>query len=243
MLTATDPDAGAIFAAMTTPPTTARRALISAAVRSLKSAGVWSLLDVLQVYAAADAQAAGINWRQPGTYNATLVNSPTFTADRGVAGDGATSYVSSGFNPSAASSPAYVRDSASFGLWRRTAGAGGGYGGASSGNNLLLLTNSAARVNSLNGVAASLGGALGLLVANRPNSANAVVYVNGAQTATATDASSAIPTAALAAGVWGATNFSSAQFAALFAGASLSAAQQAALYTALQTYMQAVGAA
>ena len=72
----------AIAAAFTTPPTTARKDLIDAAVVALKAAGVWAKLDALYAFAAADSQAAMINWKHPGTYNATEVNAPTFTADQ-----------------------------------------------------------------------------------------------------------------------------------------------------------------
>ena len=66
----------AIAAAFTTPPTTARKNLIDAAVVALKSAGVWTKLDALYLFAAADSQAAIINWKAPGTYNCDARSMP-----------------------------------------------------------------------------------------------------------------------------------------------------------------------
>src|SRR5262252_6152224 len=67
----------AIFAAFSTPPDTTRKGVIDTCVRALKSAGVWTKLDVLYLFAAADSQAARVNWKNPGTYDGTATNSPT----------------------------------------------------------------------------------------------------------------------------------------------------------------------
>lgn len=106
-----DADAQAIFGAFTTPPDDTRKGLINAYVLALKAGGVWNSLDGLYVFAAADSQAALINWRNPGTHDATLVNAPTFTQDRGFTGNGTNSYVNSNFNPSTAGG-LYVQNSA-----------------------------------------------------------------------------------------------------------------------------------
>ena len=125
-----DAAATALFARFTTPPTSARKAVINTLIVALKDAGVWSKLDALYLFAAADSQAARQNWVQD-LYNATAVSSPTFTADRGYNGDGSASYVDSGFNPTTAVTPKFVQNSAYFGLWSRTtttfAGSSAGY--------------------------------------------------------------------------------------------------------------------
>lgn len=92
-----DAAAAAIFDAMTTPPSDARKALINTAVVALKNGGLWSKLSSLQVYAAADNQAARVDWANPARV-AVAVNSPTFTANRGFTGDGATSYIDTQFS-------------------------------------------------------------------------------------------------------------------------------------------------
>src|SRR3990167_508614 len=75
-----------IFDSFTTPPSTQRKTDIDTLVRALKADGIWSLLDVLYVTAAADNQAAGINWKSPGTFTAIVLGTPAFVADRGYTG-------------------------------------------------------------------------------------------------------------------------------------------------------------
>ena len=55
---------------------------------------------MLKVQAAHSSQAALLNWVST-SYPSSTVNSPTFTTDRGYAGDGVSSYVASGYVPSA----------------------------------------------------------------------------------------------------------------------------------------------
>lgn len=67
---------------------------------------------------AADAQAnALLNWVSS-SYNSTAHNSPTFTADRGFTGDGATTYLNTGYV--ASSGPKSGRNDHSFGRWLRS---------------------------------------------------------------------------------------------------------------------------
>ncbi|MDO8408895.1 MAG: hypothetical protein Q7S93_02370 [Phenylobacterium sp.] len=92
----------AVAAAMAISPDGRRAALMDNLVSALKAAGVWARLDALFVMAAADAQAAGLNWAAPGGASLTPVNSPDFAPDLGYQGDGATSYLETGFVQSSA---------------------------------------------------------------------------------------------------------------------------------------------
>lgn len=85
------PEALALFARMTTQPTDARKTVINTFITSLKTAGVWDKLDAMYVFAAANQQAALLNWIAD-TNNATAENSPAFTADEGIQGNGTNSY-------------------------------------------------------------------------------------------------------------------------------------------------------
>jgi hypothetical protein len=90
--------------------------------------GVWTKLDALYVFATDTSAHALLNWvsstvATPATINATM----TFTA----AGGGSCGYVSSsggsistGFNPTTATSPNFVLHSASIGVWDNAAGSG-----------------------------------------------------------------------------------------------------------------------
>ena len=103
---------------MTTPPTEARKKLIDRTIKELKSFGIWYQLDVLYFFAAETQQAALLNWIK-NAHNATAVNSPTFTVDRGFTGDGATSYINSNFTP-LSQGVRYLGASAMIAIYSRT---------------------------------------------------------------------------------------------------------------------------
>jgi hypothetical protein len=68
-------------------------------VISLKSAGIWTKLDVLWVYASNNSNMGTLNFKNPSAHQATLVNSPLFTASQGFKGNASTSYINCNFNP------------------------------------------------------------------------------------------------------------------------------------------------
>ncbi len=245
-------EAASLVARFTTPATNARKALIDTCIGALKTAGVWSKLDALYLFAAADAQAARQNWIQD-LYNATAVSSPTFTADRGYAGDGAASYVDSNFNPSTASGPKFVRDSAYFGIWSRTvASTGGSVAGYFNGtngvtraprdgsNNTSGRANQAASDISVSGAYTDGSGLFGVA---RSGASAVRVSRNGADQLTGTTASTAVANGTLRFGNFGTSSYNTLQFASGLIGSNLTVTEESAAYTALLTYLTAVGAA
>ena len=68
----------ALFARMTTQPTTKQKLLINETIKALKNGNIWDLLDVLVLLHSHNVQAAYLNWKQA-AYNAIPVNSPVFT--------------------------------------------------------------------------------------------------------------------------------------------------------------------
>lgn len=108
-------EATALFARMSVAPDATRKGHIDTLIVALKAAGVWDKMDVLYIHAAHDAQAARLNWKST-SFNSTAVNSPTFTTDRGYAGDGATSYLDSGYNPTTAGG-VFAQNSGHMGVW------------------------------------------------------------------------------------------------------------------------------
>ena len=80
-----DTEAELLFARMTTPPTYGRKRIINDAILALKDAGIWDKLDSFYMFAAADSQAAYLDWKR-GTKEGTLVGSASFTADVGISG-------------------------------------------------------------------------------------------------------------------------------------------------------------
>jgi len=91
----------AALAAMTTQ-TNARALLIDNVIRALKGYGLWTQLDAFYMFAAVDSASSLINWKNPGTFNTSIVGSPTFTADRGFTGNATNAALSSNFVPSTA---------------------------------------------------------------------------------------------------------------------------------------------
>lgn len=77
-------EAVTLFAAMSGQPTSARKTVINTLIKSLKTASIWTDLDLLYVHAAHDVQAAKLNWVSPATFvPVTVAGGPTFVADRG----------------------------------------------------------------------------------------------------------------------------------------------------------------
>lgn len=252
-----DPATTALVARMSGAPDAARAALIDAAVRAIKASGVWAKLDLLYLLAAHDGQAARLNWVASG-HDLAAVGSPVFTVDRGYAGDGFTSYLSTGWNP-ASDAACFAAASASMGVWLN-AGTNSGVNGAvamgvSDGTNASILVprgasnhvrgrlNAAASVES-GGAAASR---LGLSVLSRTDAGTLSFYRGAGLDGVAASAVSTIVSGAV---FLGGSNVSGSlmngvdnRIAAAFAGAGLSAGEVAALHAALSGYLAAVGAA
>jgi len=89
-------------------------------VVSLKSAGIWSKLDVLWVYATNNSNMGTLNFKNPSAHQASLVNSPLFTANQGFKGNASTSYLNTNFNP-ATSGVQYTLNNASRFIYLKTA--------------------------------------------------------------------------------------------------------------------------
>lgn len=82
-----------------TLPGVSQRVTQNQLVLDLKSAGIWSLLDIFYVFATnGDSDFATLNWKSPSTFQCTKVNSPTFTPDSGFSGNAATQYLNTGFS-------------------------------------------------------------------------------------------------------------------------------------------------
>ena len=80
-----------------TAPSAAQQTLQNTLVEDLKTAGVWSKLDVFYVFATdGDSNYATLNWKAPSNFQLTKTNSPTFTANEGFAQSG-TAYLDTNF--------------------------------------------------------------------------------------------------------------------------------------------------
>lgn len=239
-------EANALFAAMTTPPTLVRKILINSTIVSLMASGAWALLDVIYGHAAADSQAGRLNWKNPALFTATTVNGPTFTADRGFTGDGATSYLTTGFNPATAGGN-YTLNTAYMGRWSLTNSATGsrdignanGFIGARSAvASMVSRANNSATQTIL--VFTDGSGWIDWL---RQDSAGYTVERDGVNVSSAVAISSSITSASIEVLRAGGATFSNNQIAFdVVGGGVISAPIRTSIRTSIQTYLQGVGA-
>lgn len=241
------PESIALFARMSTPPSSSRKSAINNLIKSLQVGGVWAKLDALYVFAAADSQAALLNWVST-NYNATAQNSPTFTADRGFSGNGSSSYISSNFNPSTASSPKFVQNSAHVAAYSRTSGviaaiADIGQEGSDNVRVAFRSTSDATnvRLNSASGASGTNSDGSGNFIANRASASSQALYRNSVSIGSSTDTSSSVVSSNVTFLRRNAA-YSTRQLASASIGSALSSDERAAYDAAIQNYMTAVGA-
>lgn len=237
----------ALTRAFAVPATETRKKLIDNTIRALMSASVWAKKDVLWVTAAHDSQAAGVNWKSPGSFTLTADNSPTFTANQGYTGNGTNARLLTGYVPSthgvgytlnSAHAACRVRTMPSVSEDKVVLG---------SGANLRIdprrLTNFAlARVNQNDNVL--LTGATstvpGHFFVNRSGAA-AIQFRRDTTSldtdATAAATSEAVPTTQVTLLSLDANSFSTAQISAAHLGASLTTGEMDAISGIFDTYM------
>lgn len=186
---------------------------------------------------------------------ATAVNSPTFTTDRGYVFNGSSSYLDTGFIPSAHAA-AMTGSNMRGAVYERTNVNANASMGVTQGTdqNLAVFARSTGPVaiGTLNSASASVtlssADSRGFTVASRTLAPVFEIFKNGVSLGTATPASSAttLPTISLFIGARnnaGTPNsFKAASVGFACAGASLSAVQEAAQYANVQAWATAVGA-
>ena len=253
------PEAEALFARMTTPPTDARKTVINTFITSLKTAGVWTKLDVLYVFAAADQQAALLNWKENNN-NATAENSPSFIADSGFKSDGSSSWVNTHYNP--------YTDSVNFSIVSAhisvyvvtNVGAGdkfdiGGEEYSSAYSNSFINSNDGAPrivgaicIDGYYDGYASVSSALGFSSIDRANGMQKY-YKNGTYITSSSTAVKPIPNVDFGVcalninflGTISQGNYSTRRISQAAIGGALSATEETAFSAAVETYMDAVG--
>ncbi|MCX5581486.1 hypothetical protein [Kaistia terrae] len=254
-----DPYAAALFARLPATPSALRRKLVNDLIVNLRDhAAFETKLDALYLLAmgmddpgyatANDAFAARRNWVQD-AFNLTAVGSPAFVTDRYYAGDGVGAYLATGFNPTTAPTPKFIRDSACIFTWERSALAAATTSslGASAGNRVSLVPRSTGDIfrSALN---AALAGTLtvvsnvGLSAADRPNSTDVLHIKDGVLVETVAAASEAVVSGDFDLMRRNGTVYRASSMAVAGFGASLGTAGHAALRSALNTYLNAVGA-
>jgi hypothetical protein len=256
ILTSPYTDAQALIARMNPAPSSSRQELITNLIESLQDAGVWDLLDIFYVFAAHAQQAALLNWIKA-EHNITAVNSPTFTTDRGFQGNGSTSYLNTNY-VAATNAINYALNDASIGIYSRTDSEllsredCGTLSADFSKETLIQIR------DSINGFYGTVNGislpilqpnptSLGFFSISRLSSIIIRGYKNGAQIGTDKPSlSDEIPQVNMFICALnyedGAIEFSNRQYSTFYMGGTLSDAQHLSFFTALETYLDAVGA-
>lgn len=238
-------------------PTIERKFIIDSAIRSLKVTGVWNISDLIYFYASHFQAGALLNWKE-NSFNATLVNSPTFVSDSGFYSDGATSYINSNYNPST-SSTNFTLNSGCVVVYSLSDVLSdnqkdiGSQNTSSSG--ATFLNSKRAADNQIYGALNTIfdyargviPSSLGLSCINRSNVNTTQFYKNGVAFGTkSTDVSTILPNFNLYILCYNfngtPTHFSTRMLSFAYCGGSLTVAQQLSLFNTVEAYMDAVGA-
>jgi len=235
----------AIVAGYASPPDATRQGYMQTFIAALITAGIWAKLDVLYVHAATEDQGSRVNWKAPGSYNASKTGTPTFTTDNGWAGSSG-NYLTSTFNASTAAGQ-FIRNNghllaatltdANDTVSNFIAGISG-YAGIqprTSGGVYTTLSQSTAQDTG------SANTGKGLYGWTRTTSATYDRYKNGALVDSPTRSSIALANAVLNVCTHNTTNVSSKVVSMVSIGGGLTAGQMADFNTAYAAYMTSIG--
>jgi hypothetical protein len=225
-------------------PGDARRGLIDGCVGALKAAGIWAKLDALYLLAAHHAQAAQRNWIQD-AFNIAPFGSPTFTTDRGYAGDGVGAYLDTGFNDLTGSA-LWTQDTMALGAYINAyAGGSNAFLGLTSGTSLRIGATAANITTRIHSATSFNPGFTnpnpGHIVVTRDTATSSRCLRNGASVSTSSAASAASGGANIV-GFRSVSSYNADQMACLHIGGFLAPAEVADLYSAILTYLTAIGA-
>ena len=216
-------------------------------VKDLVSAGLWTKLDHLKIYAGSNADFSLINWINPTTFLSTKVNSPTYGYAYGWAGNATTAHLETNFTPSGSLN--YKQNDACYFRYRKTESTVGqpqNYSGAyaASLNTYIGSFGNAGNYDvgiNAPAVTGTFGTTtIGLVLINRDNAANFKLWLNNVNLATIASASTGIPTVQFLTCKVSVTNASDAQYSMEGAGASLTNSEISILTNSFSTYLNAL---
>jgi hypothetical protein len=221
-----------------------RRSLINDLIVGAKSDGWFQKLDRTWIYSGENQPSALTDIIA--TALATNIGATTFTIDRGFTGNTTSMYIDSNFNPSTASSPKYIQDSACMFVWNNTSGIDAnalcGYITTSFVLKLYPEYTSGNCSWSINGSGGGFAfdGRTGLYLMSRTSSSFASIDVNGVQMQT--DAGGSFgPQNEDFTSLRGEATISARQCCAFGFGAGLTPTDRTNINARLRTYMTAVG--
>lgn len=240
-----DTDFDNLIAAASVALTDLRKGYVARFIGALYAGSLWSKIDAMWVLAAHDEQFGRLNWKSPGSFTLTAVNSPSFTTDRGFAGNASTSLLDTGWD-AATNGVQYTRDDGHISVYAIQSGNAALFGIQTSYNcsvvpNTGTLTRG--RVNASADVSSSTsGGSAPFMALVRRNGASSTGVVrDGASVGTGTNASVALSSTDLAFGRVG-TAYTNLRCAGGSIGAYFDDTESLAFYNVWHDFMVAVGA-
>jgi hypothetical protein len=241
-----------IYNTMTNKPPVAVGSNQNTLVKALKSAGTWALRDAYYVFAqySNTANEGLINWKNPGTFNATIAGAPTFASLEGFTLDGTDDVIYTGMNLSTEMTY-YTRNSANVSVYTRTNPSAGMYflfGTSDNSNEVAFLPKTAStqvesEINDYTSAAIEgTATASGYWQLNRSGATAIQIYHNGVSFGTTSTASTGLPNStdfAIGGFYYAGSLYYpiAAQMSAAGIGGSLTATQLADENTAIEAYM------
>lgn len=241
----------AVYNAFTTKPDDWRRTQQARMVKTLVDGGVWDKLDIFQFRATTtnDSGEGLLNWKSPGTCDATLAGTthPTFITNVGFQGDIANgAYINTNYNPTTFNGK-YKQNDACYGVYYQTNNDESSRYGVHSGaiRCYSILRNSGTAYGNIN-QSSGEGGVVnaysnGFFILNRTAADSAKFIRNNTLLKSITTASAGLPNHDfydLAMNNGGtAANFSARISSLFFAGGSLTDDEIKILYSAVETYI------
>lgn len=237
-----------LVSAFSTAPTATRKTLINTLINTAVVCGAWDRLDVLYVLAAADSQAASLNWKNPAAFTLTTTGTPTFTADRGYAGNGTDATLVTGYNPQSASL-GIAQNDAHGAIFMLNSTASNSFDMNSDNGRLRIrgrFTTGQPNVNVSNNANTVSGGstpAPDYVIGTRSDGTNQTNIVNGgSQVTTTAQASSALTQGVTFLGNTAQAQWSDRTIMVAHVGRNLTLQHAACLYNGFNTYLHAIGA-
>jgi hypothetical protein len=208
-------------------------------VLDLKAAGVWTLIDVIYIYATdGDTNYARLNWKNASLYITELVGTPTFATNQGFNVVGSSgNYLRLGFN-TVTNAINFLQDSCSFGLWLDSYTSGLSLAGYQTSQSIRMLYQNTTghrlnTISALSGGVADLTGT-GYKALNRSSSTNCELYnqvTSFARTATSSAKASEKPTLGLYSG-----QVLTGRYSMAYLGGSLTSGMHNSIRSAFNTY-------
>lgn len=240
----------AVYDSFTTKPSDAIAKQQDVMIRALVSTGLWSKFDIFYLLAQtvnSDGEALK-NWKNPGTYDATAMNGPTFTALEGFKPNGTTQYIDSNYSPST-QGVQYAQDSASIGIYIRDnideAGAVDmSVSDAASGKWTYIRTRAlTGRINQPSaGVAGAVADCRGMNILTRTGANASAAYLNKVEAANDNvTASNGIPDNNVELFRRATGGYSTKQASCAFAGSGLTVQNISDIVDAIEAYMDSNG--